>query len=78
MASGGTVGLPTTFSGYAGNFTEVTFGANWKPNANLIVRPSIRWDTYSGADNNAGGLRPFIDGNNNWQILVGGDIVMLY
>ncbi|MBX7072443.1 MAG: porin [Pirellulales bacterium] len=78
LANGSTRGLPTTFSGYAGNFTELTFGANWKPTANFVARPCIRWDTYAGEDNNAGGLRPFDDGNKNWQILVGGDIILLY
>jgi hypothetical protein len=71
-------GLPTDFSGYAGNFTELTFGANWKPNSNLVVRPCIRWDTYNGEVNNPQGLRPFDDGTKNWQILVGGDVILLY
>jgi hypothetical protein len=31
------VGLP-------GNFYEITAGLNWKPNANLTVRPEIRYD----------------------------------
>jgi hypothetical protein len=79
LTNGGSfMGLPTAFSGYAGNFTEVTFGANWKPNANWVLRPNIRWDTFSGDYNNPGRLRPFNDGKSDWQILVGGDIILLY
>lgn len=79
LTSGGSLeGLPTAFSGYQGNFTQLTFGANWKPNSNWVVRPNIRWDTFNGNVLNADGLRPFDDGTKNWQILVGGDIILLY
>jgi hypothetical protein len=49
---GGPVG-----SGYAGNFWQATWGLNWKPNRNWIIRPELRYDWYS-PDNMAGPL-PF-------------------
>lgn len=71
-------GLSDLRSGYPGSFYEITVGANWKPSANFIVRPSIRWDWFSGQANNAGNLMPFNDGKSMTQILVGGDIILLY
>ena len=56
----------------------MTFGANWKPNANLVIRPMIRWDWFSGQSTNAGGLTPYNDGKSLTQVLVGGDIILLY
>lgn len=76
--TGSSRGLPTSFSGYAGSFYELTFGANWKPNDNLVIRPMIRWDWFSGQSTNAGGLTPFDDGTSLSQLLIGGDIILLY
>ncbi|MFM7411619.1 MAG: outer membrane beta-barrel protein [Planctomycetota bacterium] len=44
-------------TGYAGNFWQATWGLNWKPNRNIIVRPELRYDWYS-PDNMKGPL-PF-------------------
>lgn len=63
--------------GFNGSFYEVTFGANWKPNANFVARPSIRWDWYSGSDN-LQGIQPYNNGESSWQLLIGGDIILLY
>jgi hypothetical protein len=49
---GGPVG-----SGYAGNFWQATWGLNWKPNNNWIIRPEIRYDWYS--PDNMNGPLPF-------------------
>ena len=43
-------------SGYQGNFWQATWGLNWKPNRNWIIRPELRYDWYS-PDN--GGPLPF-------------------
>jgi hypothetical protein len=59
---GGPVG-----SGYQGNFWQVTWGLNWKPNRNWIIRPELRYDWYS--PDNANGALPF--GNLNGT--AGGD-----
>ncbi len=44
-------------SGYAGNFWQATWGLNWKPNNNWIIRPEIRYDWYS--PDNMNGPLPF-------------------
>ena len=44
-------------SGYAGNFWQATWGLNWKPNNNWIIRPELRYDWYSPDDPN--GNLPF-------------------
>lgn len=31
-----------------GSFYEATLGLNWKPNANIRLRPEARWDWFSG------------------------------
>jgi len=36
-------------SGYAGNFWQMSWGLNYKPNRNIIVRPELRYDWYDGA-----------------------------
>jgi hypothetical protein len=43
--------------GFQGNFWQATWGLNWKPTANVIVRPELRYDWYS-PDDPAGNL-PF-------------------
>ncbi|MEQ8790789.1 MAG: porin [Pirellulaceae bacterium] len=53
---------------FAGDFFEITMGANWRPFSNLVVRPEMRWDWF---DPNAGIGSPFNDaggvGRNNSQ-----------
>jgi len=34
-------------AGFQGNFWEMSYGLNWKPNNNIIVRPELRYDWYS-------------------------------
>ena len=56
-------GNPIAGEGFAGNFYEVTVGANWRPNDNVVVRPEVRLDWYEGEDGTPGGLiGPFDDG----------------
>lgn len=73
FADPGWAGAP----GFNGSFYEITFGGNWKPTSNFVARPSIRWDWYSGSPNNDGQL-PFDDGTDSNQLLIGGDIILLY
>ena len=35
-------------AGYRGNFWALTWGLNYKPNANWIIRPELRYDWYNG------------------------------
>jgi hypothetical protein len=37
--------------GYTGSFTDLTFGFNYRPHPNCVLRPEIRWDWYGGAAN---------------------------
>jgi hypothetical protein len=49
-------------SGFQGNFFQATWGLNWKPTRNFIVRPEVRYDWYSPDDMQAaraGGALPF-------------------
>ena len=61
-------GGPSQF-GYQGNFWQATWGLNYKPNRNWIIRPELRYDWYS--PDAAGGPLPF--GQNVGQIGGAGD-----
>ncbi|HBB74659.1 MAG TPA: hypothetical protein DC048_09445, partial [Planctomycetaceae bacterium] len=41
-----TGGAPAA-SGFAGNFWALTWGLNWFPWANWMVRPELRYDWYT-------------------------------
>ena len=43
---------------FPGNFFEYTLGLNYKPNANLTMRPEVRWDNYHGLPNQNQGVPP--------------------
>ncbi len=70
--------------GYAGTFQDITAGINYKPHANLLVRPEVRWDWYDGASStnvNAAGVtlaRPFNFGQDSSQFTVGCDAIFTY
>lgn len=63
--------------GFAGHFWELTAGLTWRPNANLMFRPEVRWDWYDGLDG-PGGSRPFNDGQGNSQFLFGVDAIVTF
>ena len=89
-AQGSLRGLGGNFNNYAGTNVEVSIGANWKPNANMTIRPAVRWDNFignSGWSNNQqafngtpGGqiFRPYDNGAKDWQIIVGFDWITLF
>jgi hypothetical protein len=61
-------------SGFQGNFFQATWGLNWKPTRNWIIRPELRYDWYS-PDNMAGtraGTAPLPFGPNFGRISNGG------
>ncbi len=60
----------------SGNYYNLTAGVNWKPHANLIVRPEVRYDWYSGT-HMPGGL-PFDNNTNNEQFSGGLDVIVLF
>jgi hypothetical protein len=41
-------GSPIVPFGFAGDFYNITLGANWRPTANLAIRPEVRWDWFDG------------------------------
>jgi len=48
--------------GFQGNFFQATWGLNWKPTRNWIIRPEVRYDWFAPDDMNAaraGGALPF-------------------
>jgi hypothetical protein len=59
------------------DFYEVTIGLNWKPNANVDIRPEARWDWYHGPGA-ANGDFPFGDANRKDQALLGVDAIVQF
>ena len=58
-----------------GNYYEVACGLNYKPHANVTIRPEIRYDTYEGPIVNQ---RPFDRGQATNQISGGFDVIFTY
>lgn len=63
--------------GFAGDFWNITLGANWRPCPNFVLRPEVRWDWYGGSRNLANQL-PFNDGANASQFTAAMDAVVTY
>ena len=63
--------------GFAGNFYELTAGVNWRPHANFVFRPEIRYDWYDGTTNLANQL-PFDNGTKDDQLLLAVDMIFTY
>jgi hypothetical protein len=63
-------------SGDAGDYVSLTAGLNWKPHANVMIRPEIRYDAFSGT---AGPLGlPFRNGNASTQFSGGMDAIFTF
>jgi hypothetical protein len=60
---------------FPGNFYEITAGLNYKPNANLAIRPEIRWDWYNGTPSQGNASGPFNAGTSDSQFTFGIDLV---
>ena len=66
-----------SFNGPAqGSYYEMTFGLNWRPSANLIVRPELRYDWFNGTA--AAGDLPFNSGRNSDQFSGGFDFIFTF
>jgi len=63
--------------GFEGNFFEVTAGLNWRPHANVLLRPEIRWDWYDGTTG-LGGELPFDAGTSDDQLTAAIDLIITY
>jgi len=60
----------------AGNFYNITAGINWKPHANVVFRPEVRYDWFSG--NHIPGGLPFNGGQDSAQLSAGFDAIFLF
>jgi len=58
--------------GFAGSFYAITAGLNWKPHANLTVRPELRYDWFEGEG------APFNSNNNTDQFSGGFDVIATF
>lgn len=63
-------------TGYAGNFYATAFGLNWRPTANVLIRPEARWDWYDGVEPN--GQRPYDDGSDSSQFVLATDVIVTF
>jgi hypothetical protein len=63
-------------AGNAGEYYEATLGVNWKPHANCLLRPEVRWDWFDGAV--AGANRPFNSGASTGQFSGGFDFIVTF
>ncbi len=59
-------------TGDVGNFYGLTAGLNWKPHANLTVRPELRYDWFEGTGS------PFNSGRNRDQFSGGFDVIATF
>lgn len=72
-------------TGFQGNFWEVTYGVNWRLNANWMIRPEVRYDWYA-PDHSRGplpfggpiGRLPGASGTEYGQFYGGGDIIFQF
>jgi hypothetical protein len=63
--------------GFAGNFYDLTFGTNWRPHPNILVRHEIRWDWYNGTPN-IDGLKPYDNGSDRSQLTTAMDLIVTF
>jgi putative OmpL-like beta-barrel porin-2 len=64
--------------GFSGDFGALSLGLNWRPHANIVVRPEARWDWYNGVDNRLTGQRPFDGGTRDRQFLLACDLIVTF
>ena len=60
---------------FAGDFYSLSLGLNWKPCPSLTLRPELRADWFDGDTDT---FRPFNDGTETRQFLVGMDAILLF
>ena len=60
-----------------GNYYAATLGLNYKPNANVIIRPEVRYDWFEES-NATTAVPPFAGGTEDEQLMTGVDFIFLY
>ena len=63
-------GVPNSATGFQGNFWQMSYGLNWKPTNNWIIRPELRYDWYT--PDKANGNLPFGSNFDKYGQLYGG------
>jgi len=71
-------GLPPNPPHFVGDFYEITAGLNWRPTANITVRPEARWDWFDPDLPTPLGNRPYDAGDRNGQFLFGCDLIVTF
>lgn len=61
--------------GNPGSYWEMTYGVNYKPHANVTLRPEVRYDWFNGRVANE---RPFNRGNSTDQFSGGFDVIFTF
>ncbi len=62
--------------GFSGDFSDLTYGFNYKYSGNLTIRPEIRYDFYN--PNGGTGPKPYDTGTSNHQWVYSCDAVLLF
>ena len=60
--------------GFTGDFYGATFGCNYSPNSNVVVRPELRFDWFDGPV----GQLPYDAGQSSYQTTLGVDAIIQY
>ena len=69
---------PRNVRSLVGNFFQISVGPKWQLNPNMFVRSSGRFDWFDGDVLNAGGLKPYDNGEKDHQFIWVTDFVVLY
>ena len=68
-------GQNPSYGGYTGNFWALTWGLNYKPNNNWIVRPELRYDWFTPDQGGLPNGSPFGRGDQLGQLYGGCDVI---
>jgi hypothetical protein len=63
--------------GFAGAFSDLSLGLNYRPNMNWVIRPEARWDWYAGSRNVADQL-PFNTFASSSQFTAAVDAIVMF
>ena len=68
-------GNPLVGNFFGGSFYDISFGLNYKPSANLTIRPELRYDWFDPTSAAVGSQFPFNDNTSQHQLLFGVDAI---
>ena len=60
----------------AGTYSALTCGLNYQPNANVLIRPEVRWDAFDA--DSVGLSKPFGNGEDSSQFMAAVDCVLSF